>query len=174
VKVPEMRVLIFGVNWFEIADQWGNTASILGLVIALIAFPVTWRIQSKIRRACRETLHKVALVVLSSTVEDLHRQLTSAREAGRLGLWLRAFDCCHSARWGFIRLVGNPHLTPDEIVRLRTGADDLRQVIQYLEANKLRADPSPAFQQDKRDAIDALLVLLTSIQGRLGTKTWQV
>jgi hypothetical protein len=64
----------------------------------------------------------------------LHRDLTAARESGRLGLWLRAFDCCHRARFEAIRLVGNPLLAQEETGALRAGADDLTQVIRYIEA----------------------------------------
>jgi hypothetical protein len=69
--------------WFDLVDTWGNTASVIGLLITVIAFPVTWGFQAKIRRANLETLRKVALVMLSNALEDLHRDISAAREAGR-------------------------------------------------------------------------------------------
>jgi len=78
-----------------------------------------------------ETLDRIASAVLSAALESLCRDLTTAREAGRLGLWLRAFDCCHRAKFEAIRLVGNPLLAQEETAALRAGADDLTQVIRY-------------------------------------------
>jgi hypothetical protein len=72
-----------------------------------------------------------------------------------------------------LRLVGNPHLSHEEELALRTRANDLMIVIQYIETNKLGENPSVAFQQEKKEIIDATLLLLTQIQGRLGTQTWE-
>jgi hypothetical protein len=159
--------------WFDIVDKWGNTATILGLIFTLIAFPVTWNLQTKIKRASQETLRKVALVVLSTTVEDICRQLVGAREAGRLAQWLRVFDSCQHIRIGVLRLVGNPHLTPEETLALRQSADDLTQVIRYIEVNKLIPNPPSVFQNDKKGKIDGMILLLSKIQARLGNKTWE-
>jgi hypothetical protein len=73
-----------------------------------------------------------------------------------------------------LRLVGNPHLTQEEKTTLRENADNLAQVVQYLEVNKLGPNPSPSFQQNKKDILDAMVLLLTNIQGRLGTRTWEL
>jgi hypothetical protein len=41
--------------WFEWVDTWGNTASVVGLLVTVIAFPVTWNIQRSIRLANQKT-----------------------------------------------------------------------------------------------------------------------
>jgi phosphoglycerol transferase MdoB-like AlkP superfamily enzyme len=172
-----MWLLLFAKDqglWFDFVDKWGNSASVLGFFLALIAFPVTWIMQWRIKHASQAALRKVAFVVLSMEVENLHRQLSTAREAGRTAIWLRAFDYCKDSRWRSLRLVGNPHLTEEEKSAIRAAADDLGQVIQYIEANKLGPNPSPVFQQNKKDMIDRIITLLTNIQGRLGTKTWEI
>jgi hypothetical protein len=162
-------------DWFDFVDRWGNTASVVGLFLTLVVgFPVTWRIQSKIRRASQEAMRKVALMVLSQSVEDLQRQLHTALDAGRLGNWSRSYDCCSDARIGFLRLVGNPHLILDEKEALRGGAGDLTQIMQYIDNNKLKTAASPSFQKEKKESIDALVIQLTNIQMRLGQKTWEV
>lgn len=84
--------------WFDLVDTWGNSASIIGLVVALFAFPFTWWRQRQIKQATLAAVQRIAYQVLTIGVEDLQRHLTSAREAGRLGLWLRAFDQCHHAK----------------------------------------------------------------------------
>lgn len=72
------------------------------------------------------------------------------------------------------RLLGNPHLTAEETTQLRINADNLSQVIDYVERNKLIDDASAAFHSEKREFLDAMIALIGSIQGRLGAKTWEV
>ena len=161
-------------GWFDFADQWGNTASVVGLALAVIAFPLTWWFQWRTKRAQQQALLRASFDLLRTAIDALLREIETAREAGRLGLWLRAFDCCHRAKAQAVRLVGNAHLTTGEIGDLRCGADDLTLVIEYIERNKLRPDAPAAFQQDKREKLDRLSERLTAVQTRLGARQWEV
>ena len=119
-------------------------------------------------------MRKVALVILSAAIEDLHRQLSYLTDLAGFGQWLRALDWCSNSRHGLQRLWGNPHLTDEERDLLRAGANDLTQIIQYIESNKRRENASANFSKKHREAIDRLVINLGNIQTRLGEKSWEV
>jgi len=156
--------------WFDFVDRWGNSASVAGLLISLgVIF-----LQLKIRQITQESVRKVALVMVSAAVEDLHRQLSMLTEVARQGQWLRAIDWCKNAQHGILRLGGNPHVTKEEENTLRAGADDLTLIIQYIERNKLGESGSRRFERKHSEAIDRLVIQLGHIQARLGQTTWEV
>lgn len=161
-------------SWFDFADHWGNTASLIGLVVAIFAFPITWNIQKRIQREITKTLENVGSLMLSSSLEDLHRYLLSASEAARNSIWLRVVDNCMAAKNLALRLKSHAALADEEQMQLRENADNLTQVIRYLERNKLRRDnPSMIFDDKKRLVIDNMLACVNEIQGRLEAKMWE-
>lgn len=172
VAFAEVHVSLKG--WFDFVDTWGNTASVAGLVVAIIAFPVTWVRQRMIRQISQKAVQKVALVILSTAVEDLHRQLSTAMGAANEGQWLCALDWYRYARHGILRLLGNMHFVEEESISLREGADDLTRIIQYIEDNKRGENASANFQRKKKASVDRLVIKLTNIQARLDRKTWEV
>jgi hypothetical protein len=161
--------------WFAFVDHWGNTASVIGLILAVVAFPITWRIQSKIRRETQRAVEKVALMVLTNSLQQALWQLKMTKEAARSAMWQRAFDFCDGAKESALRMLANPHLTPDEKRRMWDHADNLAQVMKYLERNKLRnQNPPPVFERRKMEILESTHESLTLVQVRLSALTWEI
>lgn len=170
---PFVLVQVQKPPWSEYVDYWGNTASVLGFLLAIIAFPITWRIQAKIRNETRKAMQRVAWLLLKEALEHVLVQLASTKEAARTVVWQRAFDCCEAARRGALGTLGNPHLTDDEKAQMRAHADNLSQVLRYIETNKLVQDPPAAFQASKKTVLDEMESFVTTIQIRLNAQIWE-
>jgi len=164
----------FAAPWFEFASKWGDSASIIGLLITLIGFPTLWWMQRKIKIESRKALNKVAMAFLYDALQQISWHITMTQESARVPMWQRAFDSCSSARETIIRIQQNPHLTQSEKGRVLSEADNLRQVKEYIERNKLGPDPSAAFQQVKKDALETAREFITGVQARLDAIRWEI
>jgi len=169
--------------WFFV-DEWGNFASVVGLLVSLVGlaitifgFLMTWRrqrrFQEETKQAVRNAAEKIALQVLATGAEDLHRLLTAAVDAVLSQQWPRLLDKCRDARVYALRLIGNPHLTDDEQISLQEGADDLTLVVKYIETKKLTPNPPAGFHAPKREAIDKLMAAVATMQARLANLQWE-
>jgi hypothetical protein len=173
-----MGILMFAQDpaakhwWFVFVDHWGNTMTFAGLILTLIAFPVTWRMQAKIRSETQKAVGRIAWMVLRDAMEQMNSHLLMAKESARLVMWQRAFDACEAARQCALRSIGNPHLTEAEKTEMRAHADNLYQVTQYIERNKLVPNPPQVFQQDKKAVLDAMQTFVVTIQVRLNQTFW--
>jgi hypothetical protein len=165
----------WGFNFWTFCNEYGNAASVIGLVITLVGFFVIWRNQKAIRQAVQREVTRVALAVLRGDLADLDRLLSAAMEACRHAHWTRAYDRCQDARALAIRLRVNLRLLPDEREKIGTGADDLELIASYIDAQKLRTpNPPAAFHEPKRRALDRMILALGEIQSRLESQTWEV
>lgn len=156
-------------------DRWANAASVIGFGITLIGFGATlwsvWRIKS----ATRGAVTKIGLQLLCVETTVLLRLITEARDAGREGLWARAIDRCQQARLIAVTLCRNAQLLKDERDALRKADDDLRLVVQYIENSRLTiATPATNLPDAKKRALDRMVTMLGSIQGRLQSAAMEV
>jgi hypothetical protein len=149
-------------------DRWGNAASVIGLLIALVGFGATLWSVWRIKEATRGAVSKIGVQLLSLETTVLLRLITEARDAGRDGLWPRAIDRCQQARLIAVTLCHSPHLLKEERDALRKADDDLRIVVQYIENNRLLSDaPTLNLPDAKKRALDRMVTALGGIQGRL-------
>jgi len=159
--------------WVSFVDTWGNSASVVGFFITIIGFIITWIMQRNIRLEIKKSLQKVARQVIQSSLDQLQSKLKMVKENVAIPSWQRALDCCNEARDIALRTLGNPHLNQAEIAGMRSHADDLAQIRDYIRANKLVPDAPPVFQKKKNDALEAMITFVTTVQVRLDALIWE-
>jgi hypothetical protein len=82
--------------------------------------------------------------------------------------WPRALERSKQARRIFLTLWQNPQLKEEEQARLIADADDLRLLIVYIEKYRMSDQNQNVDLPDrKRRALDSMVTMLGSIQGRL-------
>lgn len=130
----------FWEAFYRFCNDYGNVASVVGLVITLIGFVLIWFGQRKLRQTVRQSLDKVAVQLYLSEVGNLLQLINGVREACRSREVARAIDKCQDARVIAIRLAGNPTVTKDEAIALRGGDNDLRLLLTHLERLQERSE----------------------------------
>jgi hypothetical protein len=168
-----MDGLLLAQSDLPFVDRWGNAASVAGLVLTLIAATLwtVWRIKADTRRV----VAKIGSQLLALQVSILVRLIADVRDAGRDLLWTRAIDRCQQARLIVVSLRDNPHLTRAERDAIRKADDDLRMIVQYIENNRLPpTTKSGNLPDQKKLALDRMVTLIGSIQGRLQNSAMEV
>lgn len=169
-------------EFVEFSNKWGNVASVIGLMLTVIGFGITFYAfsltlgeQRRIRQAVARAIERVASSILSSTAEEAESLLLEFKNAVRREEWLRAGEKCDDAEARVARMRGNPHLTANEDQDLATGVDDLRLVSRYITRQKmLKPNPARGFHEAKLDAVDRLIATLRSIRARIQNRVWEV
>lgn len=174
-----------GVAWTEFVDfsnQWGNVASVLGLILTVIGFTLTFYgfsltlgEQNRIRKAVANAIERAASSILLNIAEEAERLLLDFKDAVRRAEWLRAGQKCDDAEARVARMLGNPHLVASEDENLATGVDDLRLVSRYITREKiLKPNPARRFHDPKLAKVDRLIASLRTIRARIHNRVWEV
>lgn len=165
------------MQWFRtFAQDWGDVASVLGLVLTLIGFSLTLWGQWKIRKAARIVARQIAHQLAAADVGTLLRLVTEARDAGRDTRWPRMIDRCQEGRLLAVPLAHNPVLSEEERASPRQSGEDLRLVIQYIENHRLppSAQQGKSLPDQKRRVLDGLIATVGGIKGRLQSVVLEV
>jgi hypothetical protein len=166
-------------KWFEFVKAWGDSASVVGLVVSIIGLAITiWgfvtvrRRQAEIKKEVDRALRNAARMVIQDSIQQLLQKTIRVRGFADLQAWQSAHDACEDARRLTLGAVANPHLTDAERNGLTAHADDLIQIRDYIRRNKLIPNPPAVFQADKRTALDNLEVFAISVLNRLQAIVW--
>jgi hypothetical protein len=169
------RVFGGGSAKLSFFDKWGNAASVIGLGISVVGFVATllsiWLVKERVRKILARTSGQL----LAVDIVILMRLVTDIRDAGRDRRWERAIDRGQQARHIAIAIRHNPQLLLEEKNGLDGTAEDLRQVIQYIENNRLdEGDETENLPDEKKRTLDRMVVILGNIQGRLQRSALEV
>src|SRR3954447_18015080 len=135
--------MLAAFDFWQFCNDYGNAASVFGLLITIAGFAVTWLRQRTIRRAAEDAqrqtaqvLGKIALQALAGDVDAAIRYIGEARSSGQGGQWLRASDKFYEARLVLMRLVGNPQLAATEATGVQFAIQHLIVVGRMIEMEK--------------------------------------
>lgn len=180
-------VLILGPGeawseFIEYCNRWGNVASVLGVVLGMIGFAVTffgfWFVfgeQARIRAAVSAAVGRAASTVISSATDEAERLLLGFLDAVREKRWTRAGEKCDDAGSQVSRILDNPHLLEKENRDLAAGVDNLHLVSNYLTIYKaLKDEPAEGFHEPKLEAVHRLITALRTVRSRIQKRVWEV
>lgn len=158
-----------------IADHWGDIASVLGILIAIVGFAVTIRTASKAKRAAEDARDRISMI---DTVSQCSEALSIMEEIKRLHrhqAWAILPD-----RYAFLRRL---------LVTIRSSAllltEDQKQAlaatIQYASAVEHRIEksnqtklPPPSvtnLNKELSEQLDRMTALFGEIRARIGEST---
>jgi hypothetical protein len=156
-------------------DAWGNSASVIGLLLTLIGFSLTLYGQWRIKRVAREAIRKVALQLAVADLSKLERLAIGAIRYERQRQWRRVIARCQPAKSLAIRLSRHSALSLEEKERLRDADEDLRLVIQYIEQRRLPPNSGQeGLSRRHKSALNRLQTTVGSILGRLQSELLEV
>jgi hypothetical protein len=161
-------------DFAALCDRFGNVASVLGFLIAIVGFGVTiWsvgrarRAAEAARAAVREAVEKIGSQLFDDEVVITLRYIQAARDACRVKNWAKASDRCEEAMEALARAVMNPRLIPTEGGFLTDAIDDLRLIARRLDEMHGSAATAPGLSREKRKQLDVIAVELNRIRARL-------
>jgi hypothetical protein len=143
-------------------SEWANYASIAGLGLAIVGFPVTIYSLFETQRAGREAqrqaavavgeakaaveqarvdtkqaLEKVAMMLMAGDLERLHAAVSAVLDFGDHAIWRRALLHCREAGHLAAALRVNPRLREDERITLAQGAEALALAQTSINDNRI-------------------------------------
>jgi hypothetical protein len=153
------------LDW--LAEQYGNLASVAGLLVAVCTLAVAWRTQVKVQEVRNETRKRILRSFLLSRIgEALH-------------LVERVVQACEGKNWAEARLLSNQARktlkrsshqsfgTPEQCQRVRRFVQDLQVVEEAIEGKSKRKD---GYGIDQRKL--AILRLIVDELVELETDLW--
>ena len=165
-------------EFWQLCNDYGNAASVVGLTITVAGFIVTWvrinRAADDARRQVAATLMHIAYQDLATDIERVIRYIGGARSFGRGGLWHTALDKLNEPTLTVRQLSGNPQLSPAEKSAVELAVQGLIGVSRAVEKDKLRKDATPRFAQPTVAALDGVVESLGRIQSRLGNLALEI
>jgi len=124
-------------DFASFCHRWGDSASVLGLVlslssvlVALVGFFLTLRGQRKIRKAAERATQRAAHQIAISDASTLLRQVEAMHDAVRHQIWLAAIIRGGEGRHVALALMANPRLSITQQRSLVKVEDTLRLAIQ--------------------------------------------
>jgi hypothetical protein len=150
-----------------------DAANYAGLLLALFGFPWTWRNQKKIRKASEAAQEEARKIIRTftehlalATFTTLAALAQELRQAIRTLHWERAIDRAEQLRNALSHVTPTARLTDDER-ELITEAIDNSQLLMELAERQQRKRPDTPLEAQATKTLDALIVTLTKIDGRL-------
>lgn len=168
------------MDWPFISAQYGNIASVLGLVISVAGFFLTLREVRRARTAseqaqeiAREALNRVSFRLFFTQLASSVRLVQELREACRQKQWARAIDRCEQLRVILAELVENQRLDSKERDFIVLAIDDLSLIIRQVEDIE-HGKKLPPLPGRMMDALGKIATSLSRINGRLTNQTLEV
>ncbi|HKI37258.1 MAG TPA: hypothetical protein VKA46_35720 [Gemmataceae bacterium] len=155
-------------------NQWGNAASVIGLVITLIGFGLILRGQWKIRRATEETVRRVALQVAAAELGTILRLSTGVREANVQGQYELALYQCREAGSSAQSLSHNPHIDEGHSQALRDAALDLGKIVKHMVGQRSKHGKLAALTPYQARRLEAVITILADMNGRMQNAVLEV
>lgn len=160
------------MEW-QLSHTWGDTASVLGFIITILLFIVTWIMQWIGRAQVRRALSSAARMVVQDALGQFHWKIQMINECVDNQAWRRALDFCGDAQRLAMGMLGNPNLTLQEISSMRDHADDLELIKGYLRRTKLVENPPANFPANRRQALANMASFGIGVQVRLQAIVWE-
>lgn len=183
-----------------VVNRIGNWASLLGLVLGLIALVVSvggfwltvWtvretqritqetheRVRAAVeagRQETRAAVRKIGFELAKVKCQDAYQRLLGVLASIAAHDWSRSIEKIREVQQACRQLSGQNDVLIQERRELDAGADALTKLIRYIETAKLqRTNPSPAFVKEHRDLLETLLRTLDRLDARLKTQTLEV
>jgi hypothetical protein len=168
-QIEEIRLVAEPSFW---QTEYGNVASVVGVLLTIGGFIVTWRKQKRLRDATvaaqrearqiiqnfSERLAVADFTMVSTLAQDLRHQIR-----GRS--WERAADRAERLRNLLGHMVLSRHLSPEEKAFLGESADDTNLVLRAVE--RLYGQPDGQVSGQMVSKLDAVIMRLNAIDGRL-------
>jgi hypothetical protein len=174
-------------------SEWANYASIAGLGLALVGFPFTIYSLFETQRASREaqrqaaeaareakaaveqarvdtrqTLEKVAMMLLAGDLERLHAAVSAVLDFGDHAIWTRAVLHCREAGNLASALRVNPRLRDEERTMLAQGAEALALAQTSINENRINKNTTTrGLPRTHAANLRSLAMSLTAVRARL-------
>jgi hypothetical protein len=151
-------------------QEYGNLASVLGLILTVFGFGLTlWSIRAA-RAAAREAIRRIGSQLLEGDITRAIRHLQQVRASARDRKWRRSIDYCDEVRECLAGLVGHPRLTANDRQFLSASIDNLGQLVQTMYAmsrRPRRGQGLPRLDETKYRLLDEMIDRLGNVQGSL-------
>jgi hypothetical protein len=174
-------------------SEWANYASIAGLGIAIVGFLFTIYSLYETQRAGREaqrqtaqaaqeakaaieqarvetkqTLEKVAMMLLTGDLERLHSAVNAVLDFGELAIWPRALLHCREAAALAAAVRFNARLREDERATLAQGVDALERAQSSINDNRINKNSAKrGLPREHTTNLRSLYMSLVTMQARL-------
>jgi hypothetical protein len=174
-------------------SEWANFAGIAGLCLAIVGFPFTIYSLFEAQRAGREaqkqaakaaqeakaavvqaredtkqTLEKVAMMLLAGDLERLSAAVTAVLDFGDHAIWPRALLHCREAGALAATLRVNPRLQENERTTLSPGVEALTRAQTSITENRINKNTMKrGLPRTHSINLQSLAVSLTAVRARL-------
>jgi hypothetical protein len=174
-------------------SEWANYASIAGLGLAVVGFPITiyslFETQragreaqrqateaareakvavEQARRDTRQALERVAMMLLAGDLERLHAAVTAVLDFGDHAIWPRALLYCREAGNLASALRVNRWLREDEQTSLALGASALTLAQTYISENRINKNSTKrGLYRTHAENLQSFAMSLTAVRARL-------
>ncbi len=153
-------------------EHYGSIASVIALLLTVVGFIVTWRKQRKLReitlaaqQEARQIIHKFSERLAITDVSDAAVLAQDLRHAVRDKRWERVIDRAERLQKLLGHMTASNRLLPEEREFFAASVDDARLIVNAVE--KLQAQGSSQISPQAVNRLDALLIRLNGIDGRL-------
>jgi len=176
------------VEWpFEIGSRYGNLASVVSLIVAVVGFGVTlWKVRGsriaaeqardlaresqraavRAQQEAREAVARVSSRLLYNRITSAIRLVRELRQACRQQQWERAIDRCEEARIHIGSLVEDALIREEEKNALGAAVDDLKLILGEIEAGAYSNAKSVTTKR-MRSCLDDMLGAFSRMDGRV-------
>jgi hypothetical protein len=148
-------------------DRYGNVASVIGLILTVVGFCVTFWNFRRVNRVIQDTIERISVRLLERDVADALRLVKEAKQACNDSNWPHAAVRCEDARECLARYSHHRRVSPDERERIQDAVGHLRLIAQYVGRIGSAENQPRDLSRDKRRQLDLIIELLNSMQGRL-------
>ncbi len=156
-----MQAGLMASSWF--LDQYGNLASVMGLVLSLVTLVVAWSARARIRTAEEHVLNKVKTLFYHGVLSDSVQFLKSSFEFCRRCEWDWALDRSRQSRESLGKVLSSGLLQPyQERILL-----ELRNDLASFEGKLLRKKSNKNRDLQLLTALERTLTDLVKIESAL-------
>lgn len=160
--------------------QYGNYASVAGLIISIAGFSFTlWQV-IKSRKAAeeaeaiaREAINRIGSQLIFTHITAAIRLIQDVRNFCRLQQWHRAIDKCEEVRIRLAEYVDDPKLEDREHREILIAIDDLTLIIQHIESIVRNKKPLD-LEMGMEITLDNMVTMLTKVNGRMRALAMEV
>jgi hypothetical protein len=173
---PRLEVTVDWSFW----SQYGNYASVVGLIVSVLGFAFTiWqviksrKVAEEAKVIAREAINRISTHLFFTQVTTAIKLIQELRNFSRLKQWHRAIDRCEEVRILLADFAVDPRLLYDEQQEVSIAVDDLTLVMQHLE-NIIRDKKINELEPGMVITLDKLLSRLSRINGRIKVMSLEV
>src|SRR2546423_5239006 len=160
------------VDW-SFWSQYGNYASVAGLLVSVLGFGFTiWQV-IKSRKAAEEAkviargaIARISADLFFTQVGTATRLIQELRNFSRLKQWHRVIDRCEDVRVLLAEFMDNPRLLDEEQQEVSLLRDAIIVMVRHVE-NILRNAEASDLEANMAVALDKMVNTLSRISGRM-------